>query len=843
MIEKQRFLTDKTNLLAFASGLFACLAGSLVIIGWHTKALFLIQILPTFVPMQYNTALGFLLCGAGLIFVVWQRPVVPLITGALVFLLGAATFLQYLLNADFGIDQFFVKAYVTTLTFHPGRMSPITAIAFLLCGAALLFMGLPLIGKLRLSLISLLGGMIGGIGIVLIYGYLAGVTNLFGLTQFTKMALHTAICFTALSLGILSISWRASVSRSTPLPVWLPLTALSAGLIITLGLWLAIRANEQKQLERIVSAEAHKVSELIDAQIKTRMLALARMANRWQSRGGTPQKEWELDAQAYIQDYSDFQAIEWVDTTYHVRWVVPLMGNESALNLDLASIATRQQDLLAARKQGVAVITHTLELRQGGKGFLVYVPIFHESQFLGFILGIFRTDKLLKDIFHKSDESLFGIAVLEAGTEIYRQGSAPALPAISEAAVSVGEMGWQIQMWPTTKFYQANSTFFSEAMLLIGVLVSGGLALALRGGELRRLRARLTETLNQGLLQQIEERQKAEQKLRESEQRFATFMSNSPMVAFIKDEAGHYVYMNEVMERLFQINPLNLTDKTAGDWLPTEIAAIAQTQDATILSTQQTMAFIDIAPTADGVLHYWLTYKFPMRDALGQNLVGGVALDITERVKAEAALKASLQEKETLLKEIHHRVKNNLQVIASLLSLQSSFVRDPHIFALCQESQHRVKTMALIHEKLYQSENLSHINFGEYINNLATYLLRSYSSSARETQFEIQAEAVLLTIDTAIPCGLIVNELFSNALKHGQAEGGDSRVGITIVRVGETGVRLCVADNGQGFPAHLDFRKTESLGLQLVGDLVRQIKGTLELENHSGTSFIVSFNL
>jgi PAS domain S-box-containing protein len=223
--------------------------------------------------------------------------------------------------------------------------------------------------------------------------------------------------------------------------------------------------------------------------------------------------------------------------------------------------------------------------------------------------------------------------------------------------------------------------------------------------------------------------------------------------------------------------------------------------------------------------------------------------DITERKQAEELIQASLLEKETLLKEIHHRVKNNLQIISSLLRLQSRQIQDQQTLELFKESQNRVQAMALIHEKLYQSSNLAQIDFQEYITTLVEHLCRSYDIHQPAITIKINVEPVPLPIDTAIPCGLIINELVSNSLKYAFPgnQGGEICLKLQFgasscnAPVDTEQFILTVRDNGIGLPENLDFRNTSSLGLQLVCRLAKQIRGSLELNRRQGTEFNLVF--
>jgi two-component sensor histidine kinase/HAMP domain-containing protein len=199
------------------------------------------------------------------------------------------------------------------------------------------------------------------------------------------------------------------------------------------------------------------------------------------------------------------------------------------------------------------------------------------------------------------------------------------------------------------------------------------------------------------------------------------------------------------------------------------------------------------------------------------------------------------QEKEVLLKEIHHRVKNNLQIISSLLKLQSRQITDPLLLQVMQDSQSRVRSMALIHEKLYQSQSLARIDFGEYVKSLATDLFRSYQHNFMGIQLKVQMDEVALDLDHAVSCGLILNELMTNALKYAFPDGRNGTIWVELRTNSEHILSLRVADNGVGIPADFDIRNATSLGLQLVNSLVGQLDGKMELERSNGTEFRVSF--
>ena len=241
----------------------------------------------------------------------------------------------------------------------------------------------------------------------------------------------------------------------------------------------------------------------------------------------------------------------------------------------------------------------------------------------------------------------------------------------------------------------------------------------------------------------------------------------------------------------------------------------------------------------------WLRDSMKLLNNQSIEVIGSV-VNISDRKWAEDQIRTSLQEKEVMLKEIHHRVKNNLQVVSSLLKLQAGHIEDKRIVEVFKESQNRVSAMALIHEKLYQSADLAKTDFSEYIHSLTTALFRSYSANSRSIQLQLDIQEVRLSIDTAIPCGLIINELVSNSLKYAFPSGETGTIYIQLQGQANNSnepirYQLIVRDSGRGFPQNLDFRTTKSLGLQLVCTLTRQLQGEITLSQESGVQFTISF--
>lgn len=215
--------------------------------------------------------------------------------------------------------------------------------------------------------------------------------------------------------------------------------------------------------------------------------------------------------------------------------------------------------------------------------------------------------------------------------------------------------------------------------------------------------------------------------------------------------------------------------------------------------------------------------------------------EIRRRVRAQAQLNRSLKEKEVLLKEIHHRVKNNMQIISSLLRLQSSQIKDKKILEIFKIGQNRIRSMALVHYKLYQSKDLARIEFSDYIKTLTADLFSTYRVGQADIILRLDIKDVFLDINRAIPCGLIINELVSNSLKHAFPDGRKGEIIVKMCANKKGKYTLIVKDTGIGLPRGLELCKSGTLGMRLVHDLVAQIKGNIELDRKDGSTFIITF--
>lgn len=350
-------------------------------------------------------------------------------------------------------------------------------------------------------------------------------------------------------------------------------------------------------------------------------------------------------------------------------------------------------------------------------------------------------------------------------------------------------------------------------------------------------------TANIELEKEVTDRKLAEAGLRQSEERFRQIAENIREVFWIAEpEDNRLLYISPVFDEVWGTTCKDL-DEVSRVWRnslhPEDVSRVLEVVEQIRDGGDYDLEYRIVRP--DGEIRWVRARAFPVTNTAGQVYrVAGVIDDVTESKQALEQIKSSLHEKEVLLKEIHHRVKNNMQVITSLLSLQARTIADSHARAVFEDSQNRVKSMALIHETLYQSKDLSRINFAEYLQKLVAHVSRSYHLRPEAVKLNVKVDDVLLPIDTAVPCGLIINELASNALKYAFPSAKAGEINITFQRT-EGCYVLRVSDTGVGLPADFDPEASKSLGMKLVHMLTSQLSGEIECRNGVGTSFEIKF--
>ncbi len=339
------------------------------------------------------------------------------------------------------------------------------------------------------------------------------------------------------------------------------------------------------------------------------------------------------------------------------------------------------------------------------------------------------------------------------------------------------------------------------------------------------------------IVRNITDRKNSEKIIRERTEELDRYFTNALDLFCIADVEGYFIRLNKQWENVLGYNLEELNGKKFLDFIhPDDLNATLESIQ-NLKDGKEILGFTNRYCTRSGEYRVieWRAYP-------SGNRIYAAARDITDRILYEEKITNSLKEKEILLKEVHHRVKNNFQVIMSLLSLQSELIEDQNILSAFRESRNRIKSMALIHELLYRESNFESIDINHYIKNMVDFLKRSFSEARGTIDIVLDVENIQIDIDTIIPCGLIINELVSNSIKHAFPDGRDGEILISFKRISDEAICLLLRDNGIGISNDFKIDSLKSLGMMLVNTLTKQINGELYITgNEKGSEFRIIF--
>lgn len=522
--------------------------------------------------------------------------------------------------------------------------------------------------------------------------------------------------------------------------------------------------------------------------------------------------------------------------------------NQRAFGYDLLSEPNRKEAMLAARENGQTTITGKIRLVRETEyniqaGFLIFIPFYYKNlharnqeqkreQFKGYIYSPFKMRDLMGSTLG-SELSNINIQIYD-GTDTIPTNlmySSDSLYNHDSEALFVGANQlrlygkvWTLRFSALPEFIESFKTEKPTIVLLSGIIISllfsSVIALFISTRKTSKKLSDLLESTGEGIFG-------ADNSLK------CTFINRSAL-----EMLGYE--LNECLENkinhFIRCKVQNADSSVNGESSLEEVIKNGKP----LISSETTFLRKDNSE---------FPVEFSSHPIIENGLMTGTVVtfnDITERKKVSDQIKASLREKEVLLREIHHRVKNNLQIISSLLNLQLGFTSDQKTNEILEESKNRVKSMALIHEKLYQSKNFSSLDIREFIEELTKNLFNSFGIDPSSIKMDLHIDNISFDADQAVYLGLIVNELVSNSLKHAfksdagqKRKGGQNKIYISVEKDDKNDYSIRIGDNGCGFPPNIDYRNTESLGLQLVMSLVKQLDAEITLNNEHGTEFLI----
>lgn len=436
----------------------------------------------------------------------------------------------------------------------------------------------------------------------------------------------------------------------------LPLLFGMLASVVVLLVWQQLNVKEQLHIEQLIQQEANAIESELSKELSIRMLALRQMANRWQVSGGRSQALWQADADAYIKYFYDCQAIEWVDSSFKVRWVLPLAGNEAAKNLDLSRELRRKITLQVARDLREPILTRHISLAQGGKGFLAIFPLFVEKRFDGFILGVFRFQNLFKSILKVPIG--YNIAIYDSADLIYSEGIASQSLLRKTVVVRAYNADWRIEVSPSQTLIAKVKSPLPNVVLIGGLLLVWLCALVVHLIQISERQVYQFKKANLKLQREIHQRQQAELEIQQTRNFLQALLDHLPVAIFVKDghpeNFGVFQFWNKTSEQLFGISAAQALGKSDCDFFPIEQANFFLQKDKEVFAKGTVQDIREEVIDSHNLGKRWLhTVKIPIYDDRNQpDYLLGFSEDITDRKQAEAELREMSQVMENALSGI-----------------------------------------------------------------------------------------------------------------------------------------------------------------------------------------------
>ena len=520
-------------------GMLSAFLGALVLFGWHLRIPPLIQIHSTFVPMQYNTALGFLLCGIGLIAIKFPSRIPCGILGSTASLIGGLTLIQYLFGLSFGLDELFMEHYVLVKTSHPGRMAPNTALCFTLTGTSLALYGFFKRPEKSIPILEVLGAIVAALGLVSFIGYLFNLEAAFGWGKMTRMAVHTSLGFIALGSALVFISKTRSKNDITPpFP-----TFLTIGLVtISISMWNALEVEKTKEVKNLISLEYENIKKIISNNINKDKLAINRMVARWEKGDYLKKESWQADARNYVTHIPGLLMIAWVTPDFIVNQVVPLEYEEKFKNIDLSAWGLQKHALLKARQIERISSAEPIKVLQEKSSFNLFAPLLLKGELEGFIMCVFDGAKLIESVLPKKNVIIADASISDSYT---RESTMPSIFPTNENewtvqnTIQIENLSFKHRIKFTKDFLGMELTVLPEVIGISGLLLTFFCSTAFYFGQKSRFQAR-------SLREEITERNKAEKQIRVLSQA----VEQSPAAVLITDTKGNIEYVSPSFMRL-----------------------------------------------------------------------------------------------------------------------------------------------------------------------------------------------------------------------------------------------------------------------------------------------------
>ena len=536
------------RVIVVLTGVFTSVLGLSVLIGWHTHNAGLIQVLPSLIPMQYNTAICFVLSGLGLITLSFSMKRLTMSLAVVVGLISLISLLEYMLGVNFGLDELFMDHYILTHVTFPGRMAQTTAICFLLTSGALLFASAGIFHAQRLLVLGILCSLIFAVGAATLFVYIAGFDKPapFGSVSTTYMAVHTSVGFTMLGMGLFLYILRQSDLMSDSRR-WLPVTVFLATLLLASGLWNVMKINESEGITQAVKRNANSIEIVLTEEIVSYGKIVDRMANRWRSQGDISREDWQSDVDIILDSDSTILALVYIDPSFRIRWIES--GDRIAFDRELKpEFLKKIQPVIEGATENRQVMAKYIGGIPTESGSLMLVsPAYSKGEFSGLVLEIIDLHEKLANLLSRKRISNFAYEFSDSGDVIYSDSDTEQQlykRFAGERDFDLYGENWRLRVFPTASLLSTFQTPIPNVILIFGIVVAVLLPLTILLYQKGGIRAKELQVTNTKLEKEIVKR-------RETETHFRRVIENSPDAVVLTDAEGKILLTNQQTEKLF----------------------------------------------------------------------------------------------------------------------------------------------------------------------------------------------------------------------------------------------------------------------------------------------------
>nr|WP_255727762.1 histidine kinase dimerization/phosphoacceptor domain -containing protein [Rhodohalobacter sulfatireducens] len=588
--------------------------------------------------------------------------------------------------------------------------------------------------------------------------------------------------------------------------------------VIAISIW----GYNQQRWEESLSGKVEDTGQLLVQQFRVILTEnvdrLENLKHRLELTNGNYFQYWEQDAARIIESSNTLSFMEWIDSTMVIQRIQPYEGNEEAVGLDISQLEYRKSDWQRARRDSSFNMTHWVELVQGKYSFLVDEPVYINGEFYGTITAGMDFTSRFDQVLHGLDE--YNIQIADgSGTVFYKFGSSEGTESFRDMMtthrIEIGDANqsiWTVTMVPNILFGVVNSTVYNDIVLVLTIILGLFLAISFY----------LTQKSAQ-----------AERTSKLANQKQRALIESAPVGIYVIDGEGYVTdFWNPAAEEMLGWKQ----EEVLGNFLPQVTDEFEESYKGLMDEIKMNGGVSNREVTRkrkDGTKRTFRVYVSSIVGSDEQMLV--VFEDITKEKEYEAKLKKTLEEKDILLSEIHHRVKNNLAIIVGLIELQNADVEDETTKSNLFETKNRIYSISGVHELLYQTDNFSDISFSEYLNQLVHRLKSTFDSQKNPVKINKNISGLRMNINQAIPLGLLLNELITNSYKH--AFNGMNGPEISLdVNQSDGFIEIEYKDNGKGVD-YVEMQQSSSLGITIIKTSLSQLSADYQFLQLPKTGF------